>query len=120
MGITTVGKNLSAALLGAVGAPTALTHIELGTGTTAFAVGDTTLTAITDSGLARAAVAPTSSTNVTTQTKTWTATGTKVVGEAGCFNAAAAGTMFCRQVLGTARTLVSGDQITVTWNITST
>ena len=123
MGMTTVGKALASALFGNVGSPTAITHIALGSGTTAFAATQTALvTEIVASGLVRTAATPTqvttTVTNDTTQiTYTWTATGSATVAESAPFNAAAAGTMPCRQVLGTARALATGDQITVTWKV---
>jgi hypothetical protein len=56
VGITTSGKSEAAKLLGNTGSPTAFTYLELGSGSTAFAVGQTALaTAITGNGLARAA-----------------------------------------------------------------
>ena len=113
MGLTNTGFARFAALAGGD-----LTYIALGTDTTAFSASDTALGAeITDSGLARASgTVSYSTTNVTNDTMeithTWTATATKTVGEAGCFNASANGTMAVRVVESPTRTLYNGDQFT--------
>lgn len=92
------------ALMGGVGTPSVFGYLEVGTGTTAAAAAQTTLeTAITDSGLARAA---STNTQVTTtvandtlrMTKTWAVTGTKAITEIGAFDAAVAGNMAGRSV----------------------
>lgn len=96
---------------------TAMSHMELGTGTTAAASADTTLqTAISGSRVAL------SSTTVSTNTITYVAsfpagTGTGAVTEAGIFNASSAGTMACRTVFPVVNKQ-SGDSMTVTWTIT--
>jgi hypothetical protein len=123
MGITNAGLAIISGLLVDTGSETAFTYLELGTGTTAFAASQTALvTAITDSGLARASA--TASQETTTQTddtsrltKQWTASGSKTVAEAGMFNASSGGTMFARTKLGTARALTSGDTYTYTYDI---
>lgn len=108
--ITTAGKGLGTALLGAVGSPAACTYLELGTGTNAAAAGDTGLqTPITDTGLARAAATVTQQTTTTANDtlqlyKIWTATGAKAVTECGIFNAASTGTMLGRQVFSAINT----------------
>lgn len=97
--ITDAGFDLLCDVLGNNTQPSDLTHIGIGSGTTAAAVGDTTL----GSQLARVAgvYAHTTGTKVFTLTSTFPAgTGTGTVTEAGCFNAANAGTLFNRVVFG--------------------
>lgn len=95
--------------------------IAVGTGTAAFAATDTTLgTEIADSGLARAAATVTQQTttvaNDTLQyAKTFTASGSKAVSEAGVLDAASAGNMYGRTVLSSVRNVVSGDTLSVTY-----
>ena len=95
--------------------------IAVGTGTTAFAAANTTLgTEVAASGLSRAASTTTQATttvaNDTLQhTKTFTASGTVAVGEAGVFDAASVGNMYGRTVLSSVRNVVSGDTLSVTY-----
>lgn len=118
--VTTAGKALASALLGGVGAPAAVTYLEVGTGTNAAAAGDTALqTAITDSGLARAAATVTQQTTTTTNDtlqllKLWSVTGTKAVTECGAFNASSAGSMLGRQVFS-AINVVNTDTLQITY-----
>ena len=121
-GVPTVGKALVAGRINGSGAPAAATYIEVGVGTTAFNIADTALeTAITDSGLARAAASvslvTTDTTNDTAQlVLTFTVTGTKAVTESGVFNASSAGTLLCRQTFS-AINVVNGDSLQITWKI---
>lgn len=114
--VVTVGKNYIASRMKDATA-TAMTHMELGTGTTAAAVGDTTLqTAISGSRVTLA------STTVTTNAIAYVAsfpagTGTGAVTEAGTFNAASAGTMLCRTVFSVVNK-GAADAMSVTWTIT--
>jgi hypothetical protein len=96
---------------------TAMSHMELGTGTTAAAAGDTTLgTAI--SGSRTALTSTTVSANTITYVATFAAgTGTGAVTESGIFNASSAGTLLCRTVFPVVNKQ-SGDSMTVTWTIT--
>jgi hypothetical protein len=97
--------------------------LALGTGTTGAAAGNTALEAeITDSGLERAAATPSRDTDTATNdtavlTKTWTASGTKAVTEAGALNAGVAGILLGRQVFG-AINVVSGDSLQITYEFT--
>lgn len=96
---------------------TAMSHMELGTGTVAAAAGDTALGA----AIAASRTALTSTT-VSTNTITYVAsfaagTGTGAVTESGIFNASSAGTMLCRTVFPVVNKQ-SGDSMTVTWTIT--
>lgn len=101
-------------------AEAAFTYLAVGTGTTAAAATDTALEAeITTGGLERASATctrvTTTQTNDTAQLdKTWTASASHAVTEAGAFNAASAGVMAGRQVF-TAVNLVSGDTLQVVY-----
>lgn len=116
MGVTSAGKALFAGLIRGTG--TAITHIAVGSGSTAFAAGQTTLvTEITTVGLER--VAPTMSSVTTTVTndtakfiKVFTITGTATVAEGGLFNASSGGTMAVRVVFSPSRSVISGDSLT--------
>lgn len=96
---------------------TAMSHMELGTGTVAAAAADTALGA----AIAASRTALTSTT-VSSNTVTYVAsfaagTGTGAVTEAGIFNAASAGTMLCRTVFPVVNKQ-AGDSMTVTWTVT--
>jgi hypothetical protein len=124
-GVTTVGKALVAGRLNGSGSPAAATYIGVGTGTTAFAAGNTTLeTEITDSGLARAngtvsLVTTTTASDTAQVTYTFTVTGTKAVTESGVLNASSSGTLLCRQTFS-AINVVSGDSLAITWKVQMT
>ena len=96
---------------------TAMSHMEVGTGTTAAAAADTALgTAIAGSRTAL------TSTTVSSNTITYVASfaagvGTGAVTEAGIFNASSAGTMLCRTVFPVVNKQ-AGDSMTVTWTVT--
>lgn len=111
--VVTVGKTWIAARM--VGTPTAMSHMAVGSGTTAAAAGDTTL------GTSLGRVALTSSTSsgaVATFVASFGAgTGTGAVTEAGIFNDVTAGTMLCRTVFSVVNKGAS-DGMTITWNIT--
>jgi hypothetical protein len=114
--VVTVGKNYIASRMKDATA-TAMTHMELGTGTTAAAVGDTTLQAAISGSRVTLA-----STTVTTNSVAYVAsfpagTGTGAVTEAGIFNAASAGTMLCRTVFSVVNK-GAADAMSVTWTIT--
>ncbi len=96
---------------------TAMTHMAVGTGSTAAALGDTTLG--TEVGASRTAL---TSTTVSTNTIQYACTfgagvGTGALTEAGVFNASSAGTMLCRTVFS-AINKAAGDSLTITWTIT--
>ena len=102
--ITSAGKAGMASRCNGDGAEALFNYLAVGTGTTAAAVGDTTLEAeITDSGLARAtATCSRTTTTVTNDTAklshTWSVTGSKAITEAGALNASSAGVLLGRQV----------------------
>jgi hypothetical protein len=114
--VVTSGKTFIASRIVGVAA-NVMGWMELGTGTTAAAVGDTTLeTAI--SGSRVALTSGTSSTNVVTYVASFPAgTGTGAVTEAGTFNAASAGTMLCRTVFSVVNK-GANDAMSITWTIT--
>lgn len=119
---TNDGKAAFAGLAGNTGAITAFGWLALGTSNTAVVASQTALSAeITDTGLQRASATvsrtTTSVTNDTlTFTKTFTATGTKVIEEVGYFNAASSGTMGGR-ALTTTKTVNNTEQIQVIYNV---
>ena len=121
-GVPTVGKALIAGRLNASGAPAAADYIAVGTGTNAFAAGDTTLqTETVGSGLTRAqgtaSLVTTTTTNDTAQVlKSFTVTGSVAVTESGVFNASSGGTLLCRQVFS-AINVVNGDTLQITWKV---
>lgn len=113
--LTTAGKTGIANRVSDATSVSAFNYLAIGVGTTAAALGDTTLgSEITDSGLARYQVTPTVSADTITWTHTWTATGSKTIAEGGCLNASSVGTLLFRQVLGTARAVTSGNTYTLT------
>jgi len=96
---------------------TVMSHMTLGTGTTAAAAGDTTL----ETEISGARVALTSTT-VTANQVTYIASfaagvGTGAVTESGIFNASSSGTMLCRTVFPVVNKQ-AGDSMTVTWTVT--
>jgi hypothetical protein len=114
--VVTSGKTFIASRMVGV-ASTVMGWMELGTGTTAAAVGDTALqTAI--SGSRVALTSGTSATNVVTYVASFPAgTGTGAVTEAGVFNASSAGTMLCRTVFSVVNK-GAADAMSITWTIT--
>lgn len=112
--VVTTGKNLIASRL--VGtASNVISHMAVGTGTTAPAAGDTTL--VTE--LTRVAISSgTASGNVATYVATFApGVGTGSINECGLFNASTAGTMLARStsVIVTKGAL---DTLALTWTIT--
>jgi hypothetical protein len=96
---------------------TAMSHMAIGTGSTAAAAGNTTL------GTESARVALTSTT-VTAAAVAYVATfpaGTPAsltaITEAGLFNASSAGTMLCRTVFSVVNK-DAGDTMSITWTVT--
>ena len=116
--VVTAGKTfIASSMLKTTNSPAAMTHMGLGTGTTAAAVGDTALqTAIAGSRVTFSSA--TSSTNVVTYVASFPAgTGTGAVTEAGIFNATPAGTMLCRVVFAVVNK-GANDTIAITWTVT--
>lgn len=105
--ITNAGFDLVCDVLGKNAQPSDLTHIGIGTGTTAAAAGDTTLD--TQTARIEATYAHTSGTKVFTLEAVFAAgTGTGNIAEVGAFNAASSGTMFNRIVFA------AGDRVNKT------
>lgn len=111
--VVTVGKNFIAARM--VGTPAAMSHMALGTGTTAAADGDTALQ--TEIGR----IALTSSTSagaVATYIATFPAgVATGAVTEAGILNASSAGTLLCRTTFPVVNK-GADDTMSITWTVT--
>lgn len=112
--VVTVGKNFIASRMKDATA-TAMTHMAIGTGTTAAAAGDTTL------GTEAGRVALTSTT-VTTNNVAYVATfpagtGTGAITEAGLFNASSSGTLLCRTVFSVINK-GAADTLGITWTVT--
>jgi hypothetical protein len=114
--VVTVGKTFIASRMVGVAA-TVMGWMELGTGTTAAAVGDTTLQTVISASRV-ALTSGTNASNVVTYVASFPAgTGTGAVTEAGIFNAASAGTMLCRTVFAVVNKGAL-DAMSITWTIT--
>jgi len=111
--VVTAGKNWVADRMN--DANTVMTHMAVGTGTTAAAAGQTTLV----SEAARGALTSTTVTNnAIAYVETFAAgTGTGALTEAGIFDAASGGDMLCRTVFSVVNK-GSSDSMTITWTIT--
>ena len=102
---------------------TAFDYIAVGTGTTTATATDTQLvTEVTNVGLTRAAGTGTLvQVNVASDTcqilKSFSVSGSSAVTESGVFNAAAAGTMLCRQTFS-AINVANLDTLQITWKVT--
>jgi tRNA G37 N-methylase TrmD len=94
-----------------------MSHMAVGTNSTAVAAGDTTL----GTELARVALASTTvSTNTIEYVASYSAgTGTGALVEAGIFNASSAGDMLCHVVFDVINK-AAADSMTITWTITLT
>jgi len=111
--VVTTGKEFIAARM--VGTPTAMSHMAIGSGSTAAAAGDTAL----GSELGRSALASAGASGavVAYVANFPPGTGTGAVVEAGIFNAAASGTMLCRTVFPVVNKGVD-DSMSITWTVT--
>lgn len=95
-----------------------MSHMALGSSTTAAAAGDTDLGSIL--GSREALDSTTASSNTITYVSSFEAgEGTGAVTEAGIFNAATSGTMLCRTVFAVVNK-AADDTMSVTWTITLT
>ena len=94
---------------------TAMTHMAIGSGTTAAAIGDTTL----GTELGRVSLTSTTVTaNAVAYVATFPAgTGTGAVTEAGLFNASSSGTLLCRTVFSVINK-GAADTLGITWTVT--
>lgn len=111
--VVTTGKTFIAARM--VGTPDEMSHMAIGSGTTAAAGADSAL----GSELGRVALATDSSSGtVVTYTASFPpGTGTGAVTEAGVFNAGTGGTMLCRTVFAVVNK-GADDAMSITWQIT--
>jgi len=111
--VVTAGKNWVADRMNDVNA--VMSHMALGTGTTAAAAGDTTLVTEIDRN---ALTSTTVLNNTIAYAATWAAgDGTGAVTEAGIFDASSAGDMLARTVFSVVNK-GAADSITITWTIT--
>ena len=112
--VVTAGKGYVASRIKDASA-TAMSHMAIGTGSTAAAAGNTAL----GSEAARQAL---TSTTVTSNAVAYVAsfaagTGTGAITEAGILNAASGGTLLCRTVFSVVNKGAS-DSMTITWTVT--
>ena len=112
--VVTAGKNFIASRMTGT-ASAVMSHMGIGTGSTAAAAGDAALGA----EVGRVALTSGSTANaVTTYVATFPAgTGTGAIAEAGVFNASSSGTMLCRTVFSVVNKGAS-DQMTINWTVT--
>ena len=112
--VVTAGKGYVASRMKDASA-TAMSHMAIGSGTTAAAASQTAL----GTELGRVSLTSTSvSGAVVTYVATFAAgTGTGAVTEAGLFNASSSGTMLCRTVFSVVNK-GSADSMTITWTVT--
>ena len=112
--VVTTGKNYIASRLKDASA-TAITHMAIGTGSTAAAAGNTAL----GSEAGRVALTSTTvSTNNVAYVATFAAgTGTGAITEAGILNASSGGTLLCRTVFSVINK-ASADTLGITWTVT--
>ena len=112
--VVTAGKGYVASRMKDATA-TAMSHMAIGSGSSAAAASDTAL----GNQLGRVSLTSTSvSSAVVTYVATFAAgTGTGAVTEAGLFNASSGGTMLCRTVFSVVNK-GSADSMTITWTVT--
>ena len=112
--VVTAGKGYVASRMKDASA-TAMSHMAIGSGSTAAAAGDSAL----GNQLGRVALTSTAvSGAVVTYTATFAAgTGTGAVTEAGILNASSSGTLLCRTVFSVVNKGAS-DSMTITWTVT--
>jgi hypothetical protein len=113
--VVTTGLNFIASRMEGV-TDSVMSHMAIGSGTTAAAAGDTDLESILGS---REALDSTTNTNNTVVyvSSFEAGDGTGAVTEAGIFNASTAGTMLCRTVFSVVNK-GADDTMTITWTIT--
>jgi hypothetical protein len=114
--VVTTGKNHVADQLSSSPGGAAMSHMAVGTGATAPAVGDTTLGTEIDRN---ALTSRTDATNVVTYVGDWAAgdATNSAIAEAGIFNAASSGTMLARATF-TAVNKTASDTLQITWTVT--
>lgn len=111
--VVTVGKNFIASrMIGTT--PAVMSHMAIGTSSTAAAAANTALGTEVGRSTATASV----SNAVVSYSSTFAAgTGTGAIVEAGIFNAASAGTMLCRTTFSVINK-AAADSLTINWNVT--
>lgn len=111
--VVTAGKNWVADRMN--NANTVMTHMAVGTGTTAAAAGNTALVTETDRN---ALTSTTVTANAVAYVATWAAgDATAALTEAGIFDAASSGDMLARTVFSVVNK-GAADSMTITWTIT--
>jgi hypothetical protein len=95
--------------------PAVMSHMAVGTGTTAAAAGQTAL--VTQSARVALASATPGSTNIVYVANFPAGTATAALTEAGIFNAASSGTMMCRTAFAVINK-GAADTMTITWTVT--
>ena len=112
--VVTAGKGYVASRMKDTSA-TAMSHMAIGTGSTAAAAGNTAL------GNQAARVSLTSTTvsgaDIVYVATFPAGTGTAAITEAGIFNASSSGTLLCRTVFSVVNKVAS-DSMTITWTVT--
>lgn len=112
--VVTAGKNFVASRMKDT-TKAAMTHMAVGTGTTAAAAANTTLVSETDRN---ALTSTTVTNNEIAYVATWAAgDATAALTEAGIFNASSGGDMLCRTVFSVVNKGAS-DSMTITWTVT--
>lgn len=95
-----------------------MTHMALGSSTTAAAAGQTDLVTLVGSRVGLTSTTP-ATTNIVYVASFGAGISTGAITEAGIFNAASAGTMLCRTVFAVVNK-GAGDSMSITWTITLT
>lgn len=117
--ITTAGLHALVGLTGDTDTPVDFTYIAYGTGTGAPAAGDTALEAEVQRDLATVKVKSVINHNDTVSfTKTFVAVSSGTATEIGVFTLSAAGTMLLRSLLVDSVAYTTGEEITVSANVT--
>lgn len=115
--VVTAGKGFVASRMIGTSAGV-MSHMEVGTGTTNPAAGDTALqSAVSSSRTAFSSSAAVSGAVATYITTFAAGTGTGALTEAGIFNASSSGTMLCRTEFSVVNKGAS-DSMTITWTVT--
>lgn len=116
--VVTAGKNHIADQLSDKG-EAAMSHMAIGTGTTAVNAADTALqTELDRNALTSKTQGTGSDAHKVTYVGDWAAgDGTGAITEAGVFNSGSAGTMLCRSVFSV-KNKGAGDSLTMTWILT--
>lgn len=112
--VVTTGLNFIASRMAGT-ASAVMSHMGIGTGTTAPAAGQT---ALTTQLIRNALTSATATNNQITYVATFAAgEGTGAVTEAGVFNASSGGSMLCRTTFS-AVNKAAGDTLTINWTVT--